>query len=71
MFRFQVKNILDNNKEQAVGFNYIGGSLTLSLSKELSLRPVAVKPETWLREIAMLLLQFRNGHSRSINQCRH
>ena len=34
MFRVHVKNILDNDKEQAVGFNNIGRSVTLSLSKE-------------------------------------
>ncbi|WNC72811.1 TonB-dependent receptor [Thalassotalea psychrophila] len=34
MFRLHAKNILDNDKEQAVGFNNTGRSLTLSLSKE-------------------------------------
>ena len=34
LLRLHVKNILDNDKEQAVGFYNIGRSLTLGLSKE-------------------------------------
>ncbi|WP_019028971.1 TonB-dependent receptor plug domain-containing protein [Colwellia piezophila] len=34
LLRLHVKNILDNDKEQAVGFYNVGRSLTLSLSKE-------------------------------------